>query len=501
VIGAGTAGCVIARRLLDRTDATVLVLEAGGEDTNPAIHDPMRTRELWHGPEDWDYHTCPQPDAANRVLHLPRGRVLGGSHALNSTSYVRGNPDDYDAWALLGNPGWGWADIAPLFARIERYDTDESGLKGTDGMLDILSSFTPDPVQQAIVAAAREIGIPANSDHNTGPQEGVGPVHFTIRDGVRVTTADVYLKPAVGHPRLLLCTGARVHRLFAEHGRLRCVTGVLNGRPFRAFPNAEIVLAAGAIESAALLLRSGIGPAAELRAAGVPVFVDLPGVGRNLLDHWQVPVVFGAERRIEHTPGLPHAQTQLFWRSEPGLAGQDLRPLHVSVPLYEPWMSGPPNGFTLLAGLVRPASTGRITITGPDPDTPPTIDPKVLSQRADLLRLTEAVRLCRQIGAARALREWGATERYPDPNADPHDYVRRAVTTCHHQAGTCRMGVDNEAVVDPELRVHGVAGLRVVDASVMPTLPTGNTNAPTILIAEKAADLMTTIGATRTSAP
>jgi len=500
VVGAGSAGCVVARRLLDRTDATVVVLEAGEPDTNPAIPDPMRMRELWHGAEDWDYHTCPQPDAANRVLHLPRGRVLGGSHALNATIYARGNPDDYDTWALLGNPGWGWADVAPLFHRIERYDKDESGLKGTDGMLDILTSYTPDPIQQAIVAAAREIGIPANSDHNTGPQEGVGPVHFTIRDGVRVTTADVYLKPALGHPRLLLCTGAHVHRLFTENGRLRGVTGLVNGRPFRAFANAEIVLAAGAIDSATLLLRSGIGPAADLRAAGVPVFVNLPGVGRNLVDHWLVPVIFGAERRIEHTPGLPFAQTQLFWRSEPGLAWPDLQPLHFSVPLYEPWMSGPDNGFSLMAGLVRPASTGRITITRPDPDTMPVIDPKVLSQHVDLLRLAEAVRLCREIGAAPALREWGATELYPEPDVDIPDYVRRTVITYHHQAGTCRMGVDDEAVVDPELRVHGVAGLRVVDASVMPTVPTGNTNAPTILIAEKAADLMTTLthdGSTR----
>ena len=493
VVGAGSAGSVIARRLVERTDATVLVLEAGGRDRNSAIHDPLRMHELWHSPEDWDYFTIPQRHAAGRRLHLPRGRVLGGSHALNATIWVRGNPADYDEWAALGNAGWAWPDVEPLFRRIERYDRDLCGGKGTEGLLDVLTAFEPDPVHRDILLAAAQAGVPANPDHNSGTQDGAGPVHFTIRAGRRLTTADAYLKPILDRHRLTLCTGARVHRVNVLRGRASGVSGTIDGEPFTATATTEVIAAAGAIDSAALLLRSGIGPAVELRAVGVDVVADLPGVGRNLTDHWLVPVIFGAQRHITHACGLPPAQTQLFWRSDPALDRPDLQPLHFSVPLYESWMSGPDNGFTLLAGLVRPGSRGWLRITGPE-DRPPLIDPNVLDDLADEQRLVEAVRLCREIGAAPALRGWGPTERYPGPEVrDAHalrDYVRRTVLTYHHVSGTCRMGIGPDAVVDPELRVRGLAGLRVADASVLPRITTGNTNAPTILVAERAADLL-----------
>ncbi|PXX71447.1 choline dehydrogenase [Nocardia tenerifensis] len=492
VVGAGTAGSVVARRLLDRTDATVLVLEAGQADTNPAIRDPLRMHELWHGAEDWDYFSVAQSHACGRRLHMPRGRVLGGSHALNATIYVRGNPADYDSWAARGDSGWSWRAMEPLFRRIERYDRDDSGVKGTAGMLDVLSDYAVDPIQKAIHAAAEQTGVPANPDYNSGVQDGVGRAQFTLRDGLRQTTADAYLKPALSNSRLTVLTGARVHRVLVRRGRAYGVAGSIDGRAFVASARTEVVLTAGAIDSAALLLRSGIGPAQELRAAGIEPIADLPGVGRNLLDHWLVPVIFGAEREIAHTPGLPHAQTQLFWRSESGLATPDVQPLHFSVPLYEPWMSGPANGFSLMAGLIRPHSVGRLTVAGAH--GPTLIDPKVLAAPADLRRLVEAVRLCRQIGAAPALRAWNATERYPGPavrtDSDLRDYIRRTVITYHHVCGTCALGTGPEAVVDPALRVRAVEGLRIADASVMPTITTGNTNAPTIAIAERAADLM-----------
>ncbi|MEU7143405.1 GMC family oxidoreductase N-terminal domain-containing protein [Nocardia sp. NPDC046473] len=492
VVGAGTAGSVVARRLLDRTDATVLVLEAGQADTNPAIHDPQRMHELWHAAEDYDYFTVAQPHAAGRRLHIPRGRVLGGSHALNATIYVRGNPADYDSWAGCGDPGWSWREIEPLFRRIERYDRDDSGVKGTAGMLDVLSDYAVDPIQEAILAAAEQAGVPANPDYNSGVQDGAGRAQFTLRDGLRRTTADAYLKPVLGNSRLSVCTGARVHRILVRQGRAVGVTGSIDGHPFRASAQAELVLTAGAIDSAALLLRSGIGPADELRAAGIEPIADLPGVGRNLRDHWLVPVIFSAEREIVHTPGLPHAQTQLFWRSEPGLAAPDVQPLHFSVPLYEPWMSGPGNGFSLMAGLIRPDSVGRLTVAGAE--RPTLIDPKVLAAPPDLYRLADAVELCRQIGAAPALQAWGTVEQYPGPGVragtDLRDYIRQTVISYHHVSGTCALGVGPEAVVDPALRVRAVAGLRVADASVMPTITTGNTNAPTMVIAERAADLM-----------
>ncbi|WP_433574433.1 GMC family oxidoreductase [Nocardia brasiliensis] len=500
VVGAGTAGSVLARRLLDRTDATVLVLEAGGPDTNPAIRDPLRMHELWHAPEDWDYFSVAQPHAAGRCLHLPRGRVLGGSHALNATIYVRGNPADYDTWAAgCGAAGWSWREIEPLFRRVERYDHDSGG-KGTAGLLDVLSDYAIDPIQEAVLAAAGQVGIAANPDYNSGVQDGAGRAHFTLRDGMRLTTAEAYLKPALSNSRLSVRTGAQVHRVLTRRGRAYGVAGSIDGRTFRASAQAEVVLTAGAIDSAALLLRSGLGPAAELRAAGIEPVADLPGVGRNLQDHWLVPVLFSAEREIVHTPGLPHAQTQLFWRSVPELPVPDVQPLHFSVPLYErSWMSGPDNGFSLMAGLIRPDSVGRLTVAGAE--GPTLIDPKVLSAPADLDRLAAAVTLCRQIGAAPALREWGAAERYPGPRvrsrADLRDYIRRTVITYHHVCGTCALGVGPEAVVDPALRVRAVAGLRVADASVMPTITTGNTNAPAMVIAERAADLIAPVPAKR----
>lgn len=484
VVGAGSAGSVVARRLAD-AGATVIVLEAGGRDTSPAIHDPLRMHELWHTEHDWDYHTVPQRHAASRRLHIPRGRVLGGSHALNATIYVRGNPADYDHWADLGNAGWAWRDVEPLFRRIERTDGDD------DGMLDILTEYSPDDIQQAIVSAAQECGIPFNENYNGERQEGVGLTQLTISAGRRRTTADAYLKPASDGASLRVLTGAHVHRLLQSCGRAYGVTFIHEGRMTQACAHNEVVLAAGTIGSATLLQRSGIGPAEQLRAAGIDVTVDLPDVGRNLADHWLVPVIFSADREVVHTLGLPPSQTHLFWRSNPAEPVPDLQPLHFSTPLYEPWMSGPANGFTLMAGVVRPASVGEVFVTSPELEAVPRIDPNVLSAPSDMDRLCAAVELCQAIGNAPALRGWGATERYP--GYSDHrlpDYIRRTVVTYHHQVGTCRMGTDGAAVVDPGLRVRGVSGLRVADASIMPTITTGNTNAPTVLIAEKAATLL-----------
>ncbi|GAA0231815.1 GMC family oxidoreductase N-terminal domain-containing protein [Saccharothrix mutabilis subsp. mutabilis] len=468
VVGGGTAGCVVARGLLDRTDGTVLLLEAGDHDTNPAIHDPLRMHELWDSPQDWGLRTVPQRDAGDRVLHLPRGRVLGGSHALNAMIHVRGNPADYDGW---GQPGWSWADVEPLFRRIE------------SGPLRILREYTADPVQDAIVESAQRAGIPYNPDYNDGDQTGVSHMQFTIADNKRLTTSRAYLGPVLSHPRLTVVTGAHVRRLLFSGTRCTGVEWTTGTTSHRAEAT-EVILSAGAIGSPHLLLRSGIGPAPDL--AG-PVVADLPEVGNNLQDHWLVPTIFTTDREVTHTPGLPHAQTHLFWHSRPGLPGPDLQPLHFSVPLYEPWMSGPANGFSLMAGLIRPRSTGRVSLA---PDGGLLIDPRVLSEPSDVDALVEAVALCREVGhglVGGGAGEWGAVERYPG-RVELRDYVRRSVVTYHHQAGTCAMGT----VVGPDLRVHGVTGLRVADASIMPEVVSGNTNTPTVMIAEKAVDLMTT---------
>ncbi|QFU91302.1 GMC family oxidoreductase [Amycolatopsis sp. YIM 10] len=474
VVGAGSAGSVVARRLAD-AGAAVRLLEAGGPDGNPAIHDPSRAGELWHSPEDWDHYTVPQPHAANRRLHLPRGKVLGGSHALNAMIWVRGAPADYDGWAV---PGWRWHDVRPVFERIE------------GDLLDVVPNEPLHPIQQSIVEAAVQIGLEFNPDYNGERLDGVSVQRITLRDGRRLNTWIAYAKPIAG--QLTVHTGALVHRLLFDGTRVTGVLAEIDGRLERVFAD-EVVLAAGALASPAILLRSGVGPADELTALGIDVVADLPGVGRNLHDHLLSPVIFATDRReVEPpAPGRSVTQTHLFWRSRPGMAVPDTQPIHFSVPMYESWMTGPETGFSLMAGMVSPRSRGSLKLSGPDPGDELLIDLAALADPADFESLVASVEQCREIGRAPALAdEWGARELYPEPGADVREYVRRTAITYHHQVGTCRMGTGETAVVDPELRVHGLEGLRIADASVLPTVTTGNTNAPAVLVGEQAARFM-----------
>nr|WP_042180249.1 GMC family oxidoreductase N-terminal domain-containing protein [Kibdelosporangium sp. MJ126-NF4]CEL14281.1 Choline dehydrogenase [Kibdelosporangium sp. MJ126-NF4]CTQ88648.1 Choline dehydrogenase (EC 1.1.99.1) [Kibdelosporangium sp. MJ126-NF4] len=481
VIGAGTAGCVVARRLVDE-GLTVLLLEAGKDNADAAITDPARMHELWDTDVDWGFRTVPQKHAHDRRLHLPRGRVVGGSHALNGMIWVRGHPSDYDTWAQRGNEGWSWADVRPVFERIER-------------LQDVVTQYDHHPVHQAIVDAAVQYGVPFNKNYNGESPDGVSFVHLTIRSGQRHTTAQSYLDPVRAENRLRVVCSARVHRVQMSGSRCVGVEWDRGGVVSRASAG-RVVLCAGAIGSPAILQRSGIGDPNLLRPLGIPVTAALPAVGRNLQDHWLVPVVFGTVRPVAVPTQLPTCQSHLFWRSKPELPVPDLQPIHFATPLVAPWMASPAHGITLMAGLVRPASHGTIRITSTDPVCHPLIDPRVLSAREDLDALVAAVDLCRDIGAQSALRDgWGARELYPASMAATpeltRDYIRETVVTYHHQSGTCAMGQDEQAVVDSCLRVHGVDQLTVADASVMPVVPTGNTNAPTAMIAERAAELLT----------
>ena len=495
VVGGGSAGCAVTRRLVD-DGTSVLLLEAGGPDDSPAIHDPARFHELWLADEDWAYYTTPQAQAADRALHWPRGKVLGGSSCLNGLVHVRGARTDYEEWVRLGADGWSWEDVLPVFRRMEDFDGGASDLHGAGGPLRVMSRYELAPVHQAIMAAAQEIGIARNPDYNSGVLDGVAQMQLTIRDARRDSAAAAYLRPVIGAGNLRVLTGAHAQRLLLEGTRCVGVEWERDGRLASARAGAEVVVSAGAIESPALLLRSGIGPAAELRGLGIDVTADLPGVGRNLHDHLLTPSIWAAEKEIvPFAPGLSPIQTHLWWRSRSDLPGPDTQPIHFSVPLYEPWMEGPPNAFTLLGGIVRPQSRGSIRLSGPSAADPLLIDPQILSAEADLVALEASLAQVREMGRAPALQEWRARELYPGPEvrdaAAARDYVRRTAISYHHQVGTCRMGVDGEAVVDPRLRVHGLEGLRVADASVMPVVISGNTNAPSLMIGERAADFIT----------
>jgi choline dehydrogenase len=496
VVGAGSAGCAATRRLIDSGDVKVLLLEAGGPDDNPAIHDPGRFHELWLAEEDWAYYTVPQASAAGRELHWPRGKVLGGSSSLNGLIHVRGARADFDHWAYLGNDGWNWEDVLPVYCRMEDFDGGESEHHGIGGPLRVSSRYPLAPIHEAIIAAAQESGIERNDDYNAGVLDGISQQQLTIKDGQRHSAAGAYLRPVQQHPNLRVLTGAHATRLLLEGTRCVGVEWVRDGRTESARAGSEIVLAAGTIASPKVLMLSGIGPGAELRAHGIEVILDLPGVGRNLHDHLLSPAIFSAEQTIDPpAPGASPIQTHYWWRSRPGLLVPDTQPIHFSVPLYEPWMEGPENAFTMLGGMVRPASRGSIRLSGPAPSDPLVIDPNILSASADLDALVASVSQVREIAAASPLAgEWGTREVYPGPEvrsqAELRDYVRRTAISYHHQAGTCKMGVDAEAVVDPRLRVYGIDGLRVADASIMPAVTSGNTNAPSLMIGERVADFI-----------
>jgi len=519
VVGAGSAGCVLANRLSTDPGKRVLLLEAGGRDTNPWIHIPVGYFKTINNPAtDWCFKTAPDPGLGGRSISWPRGKVLGGSSSINGLLYVRGQPQDFDHWRQLGNAGWSFNDVLPYFRRAENQERGADDFHGADGPLAVSDMRVRREICDAVIKAAGELGIPERDDFNRDDQEGAGYFQLTTRNGLRCSTAVGYLKPAKGRPNLDIRTHAQVRNLILENGLCTGVAFDVKGAPRAAVCRGEVILSAGAIGSPQILMLSGIGPAQHLTDMGVPVAQDMPGVGGNLQDHLQLRTIYRTHRPITlndqaRNPiqkvlmGLEFllrrsgpltmgaSQVAIFAKTRPELETPDIQ-YHV-----QPWSADSPgegthrfSAFTLSVCQLRPESRGDIRLASPDPFAHPVIRPNYLSTDLDQQTAIESLKLTRRLVETKTLAPYVAEEMRPGSDAQTDDELlegaRRIAQTIYHPVGTCKMGRDPNAVVDDRLRVRGIRGLRVADASIMPTITSGNTNAPAIMIGEKASDMI-----------
>ncbi|MEH2419886.1 MAG: GMC family oxidoreductase N-terminal domain-containing protein [Nostoc sp.] len=501
VIGAGSAGCVVANRLTEDCDTTVLLLEAGNPATKPEIQIPVQCFSLIGSEVDWGYISEPEPYLNYRKMFCSRGKVLGGSSSINFMMYVRGNPQDYDRWQELGNPGWNYEGVLPYFKKSEHSSRGASEFHGVDGELSVTDLMSPAVVSQRFVDACVSMGYNYNPDFNGVQQEGVGLYQLTVKDGKRHSAAAAFLLPILHRPNLTVMTGALVTRLLVEGTRCVGVEYLHEGTLHQVRVNQEVILSAGGFDSPKLLMLSGIGTAEHLQAMGISVVADLPGVGQNLQDHILTCVVQEVTQDIHPAITSNGIEAGLFLHSKGDVeARPDLQFFFGPIQFLSPGYTPADFGFTGAVSLTRLQNIGSVTLLSPDPKDPPTIQMNYLQSQADVQKLVEGVKLIRQLIQTSAFDDFHGEEIAPgshvQSDAALEAYIRDTCSTVWHPVGTCKMGIDSMAVVDPQLRVHGIQGLRVVDASIMPTITTGNTNAPTIMIAEKAADL---IKAERTS--
>jgi choline dehydrogenase len=493
IVGAGSAGCVLASRLSEEPDVSVLLVENGSHDVRPAICTPYAWPTLLGSDVDYAYRTTPQREMNGMRVGCPRGRTVGGSSSINAMVYLRGHRNDYGMWAGQGATGWAFHDVLPFFRRMESVPSGDPCFRGTDGPMRPGPAHHPNPLSAMFLVAAAAVGHPITPDFNGEMQEGAGWQDLSITGGQRQSVADAYLTPSVlGRPNLTVQTESRALKLIVRGGRCK---GVRVGRAsaiIDVLAMREVIVSCGAIDSPRLLLLSGIGPADELCDIGVGVVQDLPGVGRNLHDHPLTSVVYEAKREIP--PGATNlSEASLLWRSDDGLPGPDLQMQFVHVPFLQPGMQAPANSFTLGVATV-PKSRGTIRLRSAHPAAPTLIDPQYLTDGDDRTRLVQGVETARAIVADGAFDGWRGAELYPGAGATGADeleqFVRRCTGTYCHPVGTCAMGTGGDAVVNSDLRVRGVENLRVIDASVMPRIVSVNTNVPTIMIAERGAEMI-----------
>ncbi len=522
VVGAGSAGCVLAGRLSEDPDIRVLLLEAGPRDRDPLISIPIGIGKM-HADRlhDWGYDAEPEESLGGRTVEALRGKVIGGSSSINVMAYVRGHRGDYDRWAQKGCRGWSYADVLPYFRRSENWEEGGDAYRSTGGPLGVVRSKSRDPLFDSWIEAGKEAGFGFTRDYNGERQEGFGRSQWTIRDGRRCSAAVAFLRPAMRRRNLTVRTEALATRVVLDGSRARGVAYLRRGREHIARAEREVLLAGGVFNSPQLLMLSGIGPADHLRDTGVEVAIDLPGVGCNLQDHIAVQVMnarngnghFHRELRLDRLTAnmaraylfgtgpatwLPNGMHG-FVKTRTGLAVPDIQFLTRGAAVgARPWMPGfrpaPPDQYGMRPVVLHPESTGDVTLRSTDPAEPVRIRQNFLASRADLDTLRAGVRAAREVFSQPALGRYHKAEVNPGPDvktdAEIDAWIRQTAVSAHHPSCTCRMGTDEAAVVDPELRVRGAEGLRVVDAAAMPDLVSGNINACVLMMAEKASDMI-----------
>jgi choline dehydrogenase len=519
IVGAGSAGCVLANRLSADPKIRVCLIEAGPPDRNPLIHIPLGVMALFkHRKLNWRYETTKQADAADRAIYIPRGKTLGGSSSINGMVYTRGHPTDYDEWATAGNPGWAFEDVLPYFRRSENNEHWRSSpYHGVGGELNVADPHYTSTLSEVFFDAAASMQIPRCEDFCGPTHEGYGLRQLTQKAGRRHSAATAFLKPARARENLSVITGAMADRVLIADSRAIGVRLIEAGAIRTVFARREVVVSAGAIASPLILMRSGIGDGAQLQGHGIAVKQHLPEVGRNLQDHiavciqyenpsgesfglsWRTAPQFawGAIEYLLRRRGLFAGnvlQAGAFIRTDPSLAKPDIQLVFNPARRSPSGVVGIGHGFGLFSILLRPKSRGSVTVSGAAADAAPVIDPHFFRDATDMEVLLRGLKLTRRLIEAPAFDAHRGAEIAPGDHVQSdeglRDFIRKACGTVYHPVGTCRMGSDGAAVVDPQLRVRGIGGLRVVDASIMPTIVGGNTNAPVIMIAEKAADMI-----------